>query len=671
VNGWAAEASGVWPCLFGCVMKRRQFLNLAGAVGGYTVFFKGTGPTLAAAEDSARTRIAAKLDGLAGESKGATDAGCCGRIERVKLECDVLVAGGGLAGVCAAIAAARHGAKVVLVQDRSRLGGNSSSEVKMHVVGADCSGGRPGWREGGLIEELRLDDAVHNPHRVFELWDLLLYDKVVREPNITLLLDSHICGAVTEGGRIRSAMARSDRREQVYTIEAKMFLDCTGDSRLALESGAEMRRGREAKTEFNESLGLDVADEQTLGSSILFTARDYGKPVQFVPPVWARRVTKAQLKFRPVGSWEYGYWWIEWGGQIDTIRDDERIRFELLSIALGVWDYIKNSGDCPTSANWGLTWLGMVPGKRESRRIMGDHILTEHDLTGPAAFEDAVAVGGWPLDDHPPSGFDRSEEKPAQQVRPRNVYQIPLRALYSRNVQNLMMAGRNISATHVALTSTRVMATCAAMGQAAGTAAALCVLGDLVPRSLVQDKDRLSNLQQTLLRDDQTIPGILNKDPADLARRARVSASGTVPGSNPANVTNGVVRDLPGETKNIWVGPLTNGEVWIELAWPEPVRISRVQMTFDTGFQRPLTLTAQDSFNARMIRGPQPETVRDYELSCVDANGNVQELARVTGNYQRLVRHDFPAINVKSVRLRVTGTNGADTARVYEIRAYG
>ncbi len=652
-------------------MRRRQFLNLAGAAGGYTLFFKATGSTLAAAEDSVGTRIAARLDRLAGENKGAADAGYSGRMERVKLECDVLVAGGGLAGVCAAIAAARHGAKVVLVQDRSRLGGNSSSEVKMHVVGADCSGGRPGWREGGLIEELRLDDAVHNPHRVFELWDLLLYDKVVREANITLLLDSHICGAMAEGGSIRSAMARSDRREQVYAIEAKIFIDCTGDSRLALESGAEMRRGRESKSEFNESLGLDVADEQTLGSSILFTARDYGKPTPFVPPAWARRVTKAQLKFRPVGSWEYGYWWIEWGGQIDTIRDDERIRFELLSIALGVWDYIKNSGECPTSANWGLTWLGMLPGKRESRRIMGDHILTEHDLTGPATFEDAVAVGGWPLDDHPPSGFDRSDDRPAQQIRPRNVYQIPLRALYSRNIQNLMMAGRNISATHVALTSTRVMATCAAMGQAAGTAAALCALGGLVPRSLVQDKDRLSSLQQTLLRDDQTIPGIVNEDQDDLARRARLSASGTVSGSNPANVTNGAVRDLPGETKNLWVGPLTNGEAWIELAWLEPVRISRVQMTFDTGFQRPLTLTAQDSFNARMIRGPQPETVRDYELSCVDANGNIHELARVTGNYQRLVRHDFPARNVKSIRLRVTGTNGVDTARVYEIRAYG
>src|SRR5437588_3088298 len=125
----------------------------------------------------------------------------------VSLECDVLVVGGGLAGVCAAVAAARHGAKVVLVQDRSRLGGNSSSEVKMHVVGANCHKGRPGWREGGLLEEFRLDDAVNNPQRSFELWGLLLYDKVVSEPNLTLLLDTTVHAATTRDRRITRVLA--------------------------------------------------------------------------------------------------------------------------------------------------------------------------------------------------------------------------------------------------------------------------------------------------------------------------------------------------------------------------------------------------------------------------------------------------------------------------------
>src|SRR6478672_1525349 len=170
----------------------------------------------------------------------------------VVLDADVLVAGGGLAGVCAAISAARNGSRVVLVQDRSRLGGNSSSEVKMHVVGANSHGGRPGWREGGLIEEIRLDDAVNNPQRCWELWDLLLYDKVISEPNITLLLETVLYSAKVKDGRIVEAAARCDKSEYLYRIRAKMYCDCTGDSRLGLEAGAEMRTGREAHSEFGE-----------------------------------------------------------------------------------------------------------------------------------------------------------------------------------------------------------------------------------------------------------------------------------------------------------------------------------------------------------------------------------------------------------------------------------
>src|SRR5437588_6117406 len=244
----------------------------------------------------------------------------------VSLECDVLVVGGGLAGVCAAVAAARHGAKVVLVQDRSRLGGNASSEVKMHVVGANSHTGRPGWREGGLLEEFRLDDAANNPQRCWELWDLLLYDKVISEPNITLLLDTTLYSAEVKDGLIQSVTARCDRTEHLYHVRSKTFCDCTGDSRLGLESGAEMRVGHEAREEFGESLAAKTADRQTQGCSILFTASDFGKPMPFTPPKWAREITEKHLRFRQVNSWEYGYWWIEWGVEDDTVHDTERIR---------------------------------------------------------------------------------------------------------------------------------------------------------------------------------------------------------------------------------------------------------------------------------------------------------------------------------------------------------
>jgi hypothetical protein len=288
-------------------MNRRTFLTSAGLATAYSVFVRADGLAEAHAAPPTREEISKAFDNIAPTSPSASRFAGEPHMTLVDLSCDVFVAGGGLAGVCAAVSAARHGAKVIFVQDRSRLGGNSSSEVKMHTVGADCSGGRPGWREGGLIEEFRLDDAANNPHRSFEYWDLLLYDKVKSEPNITLLLDSVLFAADTKNGLIQRVMVRCDKTEHLYRIKSKIYLDCTGDCRLALEAGAEMRSGREAKSEFNESLALDQADDHTLGSSILFTARDFEKPVPFTPPKWARKVTKAQLMFRGINSWEYGY----------------------------------------------------------------------------------------------------------------------------------------------------------------------------------------------------------------------------------------------------------------------------------------------------------------------------------------------------------------------------
>jgi hypothetical protein len=652
-------------------MNRRNFFALAGAATGYSVLVRADGLATAHPTTPDHEAIAAAFDAVAPPTPGNARFAGEPNMTLVDLACDVFVAGGGMAGVCAAVAAARNGAKVVLCQDRSRLGGNASSEVKMHIVGADCHGSRAGWREGGLIEEFRLDDAVNNPHGSWELWDLLLYDKVKSEPNITLLLDSTLFAAETKDGLIQQVMVRCDKTEMLYRIKAKFFLDCTGDCRLALEAGAKMRRGREARSEFDESLALAKADLNTLGSSILFTARDYGKPVLFTPPKWARKITKDQLKFRGVSSWEYGYWWIEWGGTMDTIRDNERIRFELLSIVMGVWDYIKNSGDKPASANWGMDWVGMIPGKRGSRRIVGDHVLTQQDLEGKNGDpEDAVAIGGWAMDDHPPGGFDLADQKPFTPSKVVAPYNIPLRCLYSQDIGNLLMAGRNISATHTAFTSTRVMATCAVIGQAAGTAAAVCVRDGVLPRQLFADKGRLAAFQQRLLRDDQTIIQRRNTDPLDLARTATVVASAEAEGTEAEHVINGFVRDLPKRFENRWAAKLMPEGVWLELRWEQPRKISQVQITFDSGFQRQLTLSSAASQNLRMIRGPQPETVRAYELIATDAAGKQTVLAQVTDNHQRVNRHRFPPVAAQSLRLRITATHGAELASVYELRCY-
>ena len=275
------------------------------------------------------------------------------------------------------------------------------------------------------------------------------------------------------------------------------------------------------------------------------------------------------------------------------------------------------------------------------------------------------------MDDHPSGGFDRPDLPPCVMGKT-PIYNIPLRALFSHNVRNLMMAGRNISATHVAFTSTRVMATCAVMGQAIGTAAAWCGRHNLLPRQLYNDKPRLRQLQQALLRDDQSVHKLQNEDPLDLARRAAARASGHLDRCPAANVNNGYVRDIPGKSVNRWSAELGDEGAWIELSWKQSQRLSHVQITFDTGFVRPLTLTSQDNYDARMIRGAQPETVRDYTLEYrPTVGGKWVRLAEVRGNYQRLARHDFDPAEAQALRIHVTATHGDGAARIFEIRCYG
>ncbi len=658
-------------------MNRRSFLA-AGATGfGYCVLIDGRRVLARSPALAVPPGALPRPGGTTLFDEQATPLAAEPNMTVVDVTTDVLVCGGGMAGVCAALSAARNGAKVLLVQDRSRLGGNASSEIKMHIVGADCHGSRPGWREGGVLEEIRLDDAVHNPNRAYEMFDFLLYDKCIREPNITLLLDSSIYRTQVTDGKITAAFVRCDKTEHIYRVKAHVYLDCTGDSRLALEAGADTRYGRESRSEFNESLAPEMGDRKTQGSSILFTARQHDKPMPYIAPPWVRSITADDLKLRNVGrhSYEYGFWWIELGGMFDTIRDNERLRYELLAIVLGVWNYIKNSGDRPDSANWALETVGMIPGKRESRRIMGDHLQTQADFEGGwKNRDDGVAIGGWNFDEHPPEGFDAPEKRPYRAVRMEEPYNIGLESLYSRNISNLMMAGRNISNTHVAFTSARVMGTCACIGQAVGTAAAMCAEHGLSPREL--RTTRIADLQQRLLRDDQPIRQVVNTDPADLARAATVTASSVFEGGEPSQVLSGYTRDLPGESKNRWRAKLSNENdpaavgAWLELQWTEPQPITHIQLTFDTGFHRELTLSASNHVTNRQVKGPQPETVRDYRLIGTTDDGTKVTLAEVVGNYQRVRRHTIQPVNIVALRLEVLAANGSGEARLFEIRCY-
>ncbi|MEW6750850.1 MAG: FAD-dependent oxidoreductase [Candidatus Latescibacterota bacterium] len=607
-----------------------------------------------------------------------------------KLECDVLVAGGGAAGVPCALAAARCGARVVLCHDRPVLGGNASSEVRMHTVGADASGSRgcalrTEAREGGIVEEIRLETCVRNPQRSASMLDLVLYDKCRTEPDLTLLLNTSVTGVEMAGSRIACALAERQSTEEAFRIAARLFVDCTGDGRLGLEAGAPFRHGREAQYEHGEARARPRADAQTLGSTLLFTARRHDRPMPFVAPSWARRFGEDDLRLRPHAAagvdrgLEYGYWWCEWGGHLDSVGDNEVIRDELLAIVLGVWDHIKNGGDHGAEA-WALDWFGFLPGKRESRRFLGLRVLAEADVLESRPCADAIAFGGWPIDTHPPQGIDARDEPPCRQDPVPHLYDIPLGACISRTVRNLMFAGRNISATHVAFASTRVMATCAAVGQGVGASAAYAAAGGLEPAWLVGDRRAMAAIQQRLLRDDCYLIGRLNEDPADLARQAAVSASSEQPAGPAAAVVSGQTRaaDGPGGAPSgrslagpqRWMSDPHRGlPAWLELRWPGPVPVAEVRLVFDTGMHRPLTLSHSDAFAARMLWGvPQPETVADYRLESL-WQGRWLSLVEVRGNYQRLCAHPFvPATRLEGLRLVVLRTWGLDHARVCEVR---
>ncbi|MDW4571577.1 FAD-dependent oxidoreductase [Microbacterium sp. M3] len=462
------------------------------------------------------------------------------------VEADITVVGGGLAGVCAAISAARLGKQVALVGNRPVLGGNSSSEVRVWVVGATGHGVQRFARESGVIGELYVENQYRNPEGNPIIWDEVVHDAVRAEPNIRLFLNTDVreVDAADQGGErvITAVHGWTMGSETLTTFRSPYFLDCTGDGLIGHLAGAEYRIGREAAHELGESWAPEEADGELLGSTILFYTKDLGRPVAFVAPDSAKDITQTPIPAsRILRSGDSGahYWWIEWGGHLDTVHDNETIRDELRSVIFGIWDYIKNSGrfDAETLD---LEWVGALPGKREYRRFLGDHVLSQNDILDQVDHDDAVAFGGWSIDLHPVEGMYATEAG-AHQRYSNGIYGIPFRSYYSRNVANLLLAGRDISASHVAFGSTRVMATCGAGGEAAGTGAALAIDLGVRPRELAGT--HAGTLRQTLLRQDASVFGIRNADPDDLARRARVSASTTAQTLDPRELDPAAVDE--------------------------------------------------------------------------------------------------------------------------------
>ncbi|MFD0715993.1 FAD-dependent oxidoreductase [Paenibacillus sp. GCM10027626] len=461
-------------------------------------------------------------------------------VRRQEEQYDIVVCGGGLAGFCAAVAAAREGAAVCLVQDRPVFGGNSSSEIRVPPQGAASFHAYA--RETGIISELLIEERARNHEQptndngwINSVWDMVQYDMAMTTPNLSFHLNTSIVGVrMQDEQTIGALVGRVQHAETELVLNAHTFIDCTGDGIVAALAGCEWRMGSEGRAEFGEPHAPETPSDGVMGSSIHFKAKDTGQPSAFTAPDWAVQYDDPDFFYKQ-GRWpgeiRSGYWWMELSVPWHTIYDNEKLRHELTRHVLGVWDYIKNKDPelKIAAANYALDWIGQVPGKRESRRIMGQYLMTEHDPLHKTVFADEVAYGGWFIDLHEPGGllapFSERTAVEAGHMAKSYVgpYGIPLRIMIAKNMNNLMMAGRNVSVTHVALGTVRVMGTTAVMGQAAGTAAAIAV------RHGVQVKDSAQLLvgviQQALLRAGCFLPNVRNCDESDLARMAKATAS--------------------------------------------------------------------------------------------------------------------------------------------------
>ena len=605
---------------------------------------------------------------------------------------DIVVVGGGLAGLLAAVAAAREGANVAIVQSRSMFGGNASSEIRMHIVGADCHASKDNMRETGLLEELLLKNKLRNPYASFPVFDTMMWEMAYQQEHLTSYLNTTVQDVVMDGKNIRSVICYQYTTETEIHLSADIFVDATGHGTVGVLSGAKYRIGTENKYEFGEPSAPEVSNNHCMGDSLLFSARDRGEPVKFIAPEWAYHFSEEDLAIRPhtsrmvfnasdgsvysekkAGSRQLpdyydstsGYWWIEVTGHGDEMtQGSEEIRDKLIRCVYGVWDHLKNVSDHGVE-NYDLDWVGIVPGHRESRRLDGDYVLTENDILANRVFPDAVAYGGWPMDVHCDGGI--FSKQPSVAVSYEGSYTIPYRCFYSKNIGNLMMAGRDISTSKMAFSSTRVMGTCAVGGQAVGTAAALAIKYGCTVAEV--GTEYITELQQQLLKNDCFIPGFRNEDPLDLARKTTVSADSETADGKAENVINGISRTTE-DGSNCWISePLKDRPATLTLKLPEEKTVSQLRITFDSNLSRSIMPSITRKAMEHQVKTLPLELVKDYDIQFMH-QGQVVLEKQIADNGQRLNIHKLNNILCDEVRITVRSTYGHESARVYEVRLY-
>ena len=612
---------------------------------------------------------------------------------------DVVVVGGGMSGICAAIASARQGASTAIIQDRSVFGGNASSEIKMHVCGASCHWGKKDASETGILMELQLENKYLNDSHNYSIWDGVLWSKVLNTKNLDCFLNTTMYQVHSDGSEIESIDCYQMTTESKYKFYSEIFIDATGLGSLSCYAGAEFRIGKDGQEEFLEKNAPSESTGETMGNTILFCAYDTGSPVRFIKPDWAYTYDEESFKHRFHGNVtvrhtaddvvvlkpdddydtqsgelvekydvQSGYWWIELGGDYnDIIKDSEHIRWELYKTVYGIWDHIKNRG-VHGAENYELLWIGNLPGIRESRRVMGDYVLVEEDILNNHVFEDGVAYGGWPMDDHTAGGFLATDKSPSIVRSFRGLYSIPYRCYYSNNIKNLMMCGRIISASKIAMSSTRIMGTCAIGGQAVGTAAAMATKRKCTPKEY--GKLYVQELKQELLKNDCYLMGAKNLDEKDLARKSKVQATSQKLGFEAEKVINGYSRNLDDEN-NLWIseGIHDTGES-LTFKLQSVYKINEVRITFDPNLNQEHCISVSKSFIDKEPIGVPKELVKNYTVF-IKHKGKIILQRPIKFNYQRLNVIDFETpIEGDEVCICIHETHGVADARVFEVRIY-
>jgi hypothetical protein len=451
---------------------------------------------------------------------------------------DLVVVGGGYSGMGAAISAARMGCRVALIQDRPVLGGNGSSEVRVWANGYIRRGKFP--RIGEIVEEFA-DKAKKSPGTAEEFGDDLKLAIVQAEPKIDLFLNHHAFAVRAEDNKIVSVTAFDTRTSEHSEFFGRLFCDCTGHGTIGFKAGADW----------------DMTPTGRMGMSNMWTWGEADKPVDFPETPFALDL---QMKDFPYPRDYHGQWFWEAGFDKDPLYDAEAIRDWNFRAVYGAFNAMKNRDGADKHRNAVLTWVAYIGGPRESRRLLGDVILTQDHIVDKHEFPDGCVPSTWTIDLHYPKQqyAEKYPDNPfiSIAVHDRRIdrqygYPVPYRCFYSRNISNLFMAGRNISVTHEALGTTRVMKTCGMMGEVVGRAASLCVLHECNPREVydryLEDLIDLLNLPGKARRDTVYEPVVIPEDAMPLA-----GPLGPPTGLDPASIDGIVIDDTQAKTTGKW-----------------------------------------------------------------------------------------------------------------------